>query len=115
MRRGTTPVHKFKVGIDLTGLDVLYVTYQQNGETIVEKSLEDEDVTVDAENQQILVKLSQADTLLFSSQQWNRFAPNEHRDNRVRIQLRFGFENGTRLASNIMITTVDELLKDGEI
>ena len=115
MRRGTTPTHTFKLNISLEGLEALYVTYQQNGETVVEKALNDEGVTVDTENSTITVKLTQADTLLFSSSQWDKFAPNEHNENRVRVQLRLGFEDGTRLASNIMNTTAEELLKDGEI
>ena len=114
MRRGTTPTHTFKLNLSLEGLETLYVTYQQNGETIVEKALGDDGVSVDTENSIITVKLSQAETLLFSSNEWDKYAPG-YNENRVRIQVRLGFEDGTRLASNIMNTTAEEILKDGEI
>lgn len=112
MRRGTTPTHTFKLNTSLAGLEALYVTYQQNGETIVEKALDDDGVSVDEETSTVTVKLTQADTLLFSASQLDKFAGNE---NRIRIQIRLAFEDGTRLASNIVTTPAEELLKDGEI
>ena len=38
MRRGTTPTHIFLTDIDLTDAEVIYLTYQMNGKTIMEKS-----------------------------------------------------------------------------
>lgn len=100
MRRGTTPTHTIQTDMDLTDAEVLYITYRQNGKNVIEKSLHDGIVVM---SDSVNVKLSQADTLAFS-----------HRGE-VLIQIRAGFADGSRLASNVMHTTVDEILKDGEI
>ncbi|MDO4619960.1 MAG: hypothetical protein Q4B09_04990 [Lachnospiraceae bacterium] len=60
MRRGSTPTHRFAVPIDLTGATV-YITYQQNGKTALEKTGSDLIVT----EQYIDVPLTQDDTLAF--------------------------------------------------
>lgn len=113
MRRGTTPVHVFSVDIGLENLEQVYVTYQQNDETIIEKDIND--VTIDTEEKTIKVQLTQEDTLKFSSGVWDRLHSNEFRNNKVKIQIRLKFTNGNAPASNIITTTVDEVLKDGEI
>ena len=41
MMRGTTPTLKFKLPVDAEQLDVLYITFQEEGKTIFEKKLED--------------------------------------------------------------------------
>lgn len=114
MRRGTTPTHTFKVGIDLSDIQALFITYQQNGETVVEKTIDD--VEIDAENKVIRTTLSQADTLLFESEPTDRCCAADHtKDNKVKVQIRIKFADGSATASNTMVTTVDEILKDGEI
>lgn len=99
MRRGTTPIHTFRPDADLSAATVLYITYQQRGETVLEKALEDVTVTEEA----VTVALTQAETLLFTLAQ------------PVRVQIRAGFSDGTRIASNILTVGVDEILKEGEI
>lgn len=99
MRRGTTPLHTFHTDTDLTDATVLYLTYKQAGKTVVEKSKDDLTIREDA----VEVKLSQTDTLSFIL------------GARVRIQIRAGFADGSRIASNIIETTAEEILKDGEI
>lgn len=98
MRRGTTPTNTFKTSIDLTGAEV-FVTYAQGGKTVLEKSGADLEITEDA----VSVRLTQADTLSFTAAQ------------RVSIQLRCVFPDGTACASNIMGADVGAILKDGEI
>lgn len=99
MRRGTTPTHKFKTDADLTEATVLYITYQQDGETVLEKTLEDCTITPCA----VSVTLTQAETLAFSTAGY------------VSIQIRAGFADGSRVASSILKISVGEILKDGEI
>ena len=41
MIRGTTPTNIFNVDVDLTTATAIYITYNQNGKTVFEKSLAD--------------------------------------------------------------------------
>ncbi len=95
----TTPTHIFNVNLDFTNVDVIYVTYNQNGTNVVEKSKED--LTIDA--QTITLKLTQEDTGKFVFGQ------------PVEIQIRAKFYDQTAVASNIMKTTVERVLKGGVI
>lgn len=99
MIRFTTPTHVFKTNIDLTQADVIFVTYKQGGSTVVEKTKED--LTI--EQDQLSVKLTQEDTGKFVQ------------GNPVEIQIRVRFDDDTAIASNIMKTTVERVLKDGVI
>lgn len=98
MKRGTTPINTFKTNIDLTGATV-FVTYTQRGRVILEKTGEDLTISEDA----VVTRLTQRDTLGFDAVQ------------RVSIQIRYVFPDGTAGASNIMTAEVGEILKDGEI
>jgi len=113
IRRGTTPTHKFHVSVPLDDVSALYITYQQNKETIIEKEIED--VIVDSAGGIIETSLSQEETLCFSSSGWDRLYPNQMRDGLVRIQIRLKYSDDRADASNVISTTVDEILKDGEI
>ena len=97
LRRGTTPTNTFNVNIDLREATV-YVSYAQRGILLVDKTGTDLFITED----QIVTTLSQEDTL--------KFKPGE-----VDIQIRYVKADGTADASNIIKTTVDQILKDGEI
>lgn len=99
MIRFTTPTHVFKTNIDLTQADVIFITYKQGGSTVVEKTKED--LTI--EQDQLSVKLTQEDTGKFVQ------------GNPVEIQIRVRFGDDTAIASNIMKTTVERVLKDGVI
>lgn len=96
-RRGSTPTNIFNVNIDLRGA-VVYITYKQNGEIVVEKSGDD----VVVEETYVSTKLTQKETLRFT-------------DGVVRIQIRYVRESGQADASNILETRAEEILKDGEI
>lgn len=100
MRRGTTPTHIFTTDVDLSSATVMFVTYQQYGRTIIEKTLED---GIKVFEDHIEVPITQEDTLAI------------RHDAQVQIQIRVGFEDGSRLASNIMHTCAFDILKDGEI
>lgn len=98
MKRGTTPVNTFRTNIDLTGATV-FLTYSQRGRVILEKTGEDLTISEDA----VVTRLTQRDTLGLDAIQ------------KVSIQLRYVFPDGTAGASNIMTAEVGEILKDGEI
>lgn len=115
MRRGTTPTHCFKVKLSLENLTDAYVTYSQYGKPVVEKSLADEAIEVDVENSTLSTKLSQEDTLKFTAGSWDRRFNAEGKDDRVYIQVRLKFSDGTAMASNFITRDVEDVLKDGEI
>ena len=100
MWRGTTPTHTFTIPdeVHISDYDTIYITYSQNGRTIVEKNEED----IRIEDNKLRLTFTQADTLLFSPGQ-------------VKIQLRAKSASGQAIASNIISTTAREILKDGEI
>ena len=98
MKRGTTPINTFKTNIDLTGATV-FVTYTQRGRIILEKTGADLEISEDA----VVTRLTQRDTLGFDAVQ------------KVSIQIRYVFPDGTAGASNIMTADVGVILKDGEI
>lgn len=99
MRRGTTPTHVFETSVDLTTADVLFLTYKQGKSDVLEKTLDDVEVTED----RLTVKLSQEETLKFDKEKG------------VRIQCRAKFPDGTAIASEIINVQVCEILKEGEI
>lgn len=105
MRRGTTPTNTFTTDVNLTGATV-FVDYEQRGNIILEKTGADLDITV-VETQTgttstIELELSQEDTLSFK--------PGE-----VLIQIRAVYPDGTAIASNIIRTTAERIIKDGVI
>lgn len=100
MQRGTTPTHTFTFDKSLSDakFDKIFVTYKQDEKVIVDKSAEDIEVTENS----FVVKLTQAETLLFSP-------------GLVRIQVRVKTVDDMALASNIITVPASEILKDGEI
>lgn len=100
MTRGTTPTLRIKVvGIDVTELDELYLTIKQ-GKTEITKR--ESDISTDAENNKILVPLSQQETLRFN-------------DGFVSIQLRAITVMGNAIASTIKTIPLSHILMEGEI
>lgn len=97
MRRGSTPKNTFDVDIDLTGATVI-VSYEQNGNIVLEKTGDDLTVTQDS----ITLSLSQEDTLKF-------------RTGEVYIQIRYVFPEGSADASDIIRTTFERIIHDGVI
>ena len=99
MRRGTTVENTFTTDIDLTEAEVIFITYKQKNRKVIEKSIDDIDVSTDS----LVVTLTQADTLAFSA------------GTPVEVQIRARFVSGSAVASNVMTTTVDKILKEGVI
>lgn len=99
MRRGTTPKNIFETDTDLTLAEAVFLTYQQKGETVLEKGIADMTITAEA----ITVELSQDDTLAFDE------------NAQVQIQIRARFPDGSAVASNIMNAPVGRILKEGVI
>ncbi len=98
MRRGTTPTNTFTVDVDLTTAIAVFVTYKQGDRILVEKDIDDLDITAT----KVEVTLSQEDTLAFAQ-------------GSVRIQIRAKYGDGAAIASNIIVAPVDQILKDGVI
>lgn len=98
LRMGETPVHVFDTDVDLRKARV-YVTYDQYGKTILEKTNEDMDI----QETYVSVTLTQAETLRFKA------------NSNVEIQLRWVFENGVAAKSDIFVSKTDRLLKGGVI
>ena len=102
MIKGTTPTHKFNVDRDLTEARV-YVTYKQRGSIIVERNNEEATNTLTIDETSVELTLTQEETL--------KFYANE----KVEIQIRAVYEDGTAIASSIISVYTDRILKDGEI
>ena len=97
MYRATTPTHIFTLPFDTNLLKVIQITYQQFGETILQKS-EKECVMV---GRQIKVELTQEETL--------RFLPSAL----VSIQLRVMTSDGKVMASQVEMKQPKECLDEG--
>ena len=100
MRRGTTPTHEFATDTDISQAKEIFITYKQNSYTVIEKTKEDFDEITD---KHILLRLSQKDTLGFKPQ------------TKITIQIRAVFNDGSAMASNIIETSVDDVLKEVKI
>jgi len=98
MRRGTTPTITITTDLDLTGASNLFVTFKQGTRLVMEKTLSDVKVSENA----IVCRLSQSDTL----------ALKENKEVQFQIRATLGDQ---KVASNIMTSTADAILKDGEI
>ena len=98
MFRGTTPVNKFTSSVDLSDADVVYITYKQADKVIVERQKD----SITFGEGFFTIKLTQEETLKFS-------------ERAVGIQIRARFPDGTAIASNIIKTSAEDVLKDGVI
>lgn len=101
MFRGTTPKLTFNVEFDVSYIDTLWITFKQGSKIKFEKQFED--CLINTEKNQIIVNLTQAETLSLTA------------NLDLNIQLRVGFSNGKRAASKLITTYVDDILHDGEI
>lgn len=100
MKRGTTPTLTFGLPFPPSSLAVAYITFAQQGETVLEKTLDD----CEQEDNYLKLALSQEDTLRLQDG-----GPG------VRIQLRVRFYDGSAMASDMITTSVGAILKDGVI
>ena len=126
--RGTTPYHSFVLPLSLDSISELYITYLQNDEVILDKSLSDDSVSLievesnleNASMEEILteeseeketkvtVHLTQEDTLKF------KFYPAAEKNIAV-IQIRVLTSDGEAYASNPIQERIFGVLKDGVI
>ncbi len=100
IQRGSTPEHTFQVGIDLRAATKIYISYYQLGQVVVEKT---KDELKEIEEDHIVVRLSQEDTLKFKD------------NSKVEMQIRALFDNGDAPVSDIMVAETGRLLKGGVI
>ena len=102
MRRATTPTHTFTLPdeVPVDSLSKVLLTYSQNGNTILEKSLSD--LTIDTTKNTLSYELTQAET--------NLFAPGK-----ALIQLRAKHNNGAVLESQMVWLTIKPALNSEAI
>lgn len=98
MYRGTTPTHTFTLPFNASEITTIYITYAQNGNTKIEKTLSDCTIA----EKTISTTLTQAETLSLCS------------GKNTEIQLAVAINNKV-LRSNIITVPTERILKDGEI
>lgn len=99
MIRGTTPTLEFTLPFEVESLSALYVTFKQLGRTVVERQLKD----CRYDGKVLYVDLTQDETLSFTA------------GHQVDMQIRAKFVSGKSVASEIMTTSVQRVLKGGVI
>lgn len=97
--RGTTPTITFNLPFDVSTITNCEVYFGQNDELLVTK--EYDDCTLSGTT--LSVTLDQEDTLQFDD------------DEKLQMQIRFVFTDGTVDATSILKGKVGKILKDGEI
>ena len=100
MFRGTTPTLNFIFAYNLEELNIkgMYITFKQDNEVVPEKKLSELEIV---ENK-VTINLTQTETLLMQA------------NKPIYIQARIKI-NDESYATNIIMTTVKSILKDGEI
>ena len=99
MRRGTTPTITFNLPFDVSTVHNCEVYFAQNDELLVTKSMEDCVLS----DRTLATTLTQAETLSFDEEE------------KLEVQARFVFTDGSVDATNVIKQKVKEILKDGEI
>lgn len=99
MIRGTTPTLRFILPFSVELLDVVYITMQQDGDKVIEKTMDD----CEAKENVLTVRLTQAETLELESGRMTE------------IQIRARMKSGDAVASEIMRTPTNRILKEGVI
>ena len=97
MYRGTTPILTFTLPFDCSVITLLSIAFSQANELVLEKTLDD--CTLDGNK--VILPLTEDDTLTLDCTK-----------RCVEIQLRVGCGE-SRLASKIIKTPIDRILKDG--
>lgn len=100
MTRGTTPTIKIKPkNCDVSLLDSIYITFKQYEKTL-EKS--GDDIEVDKDQNMLIVRLTQEDTLYFYAVD-------------VNVQIRATTKDGQAIASEVFKLPMHNILKNGVI
>ena len=87
--------------MDLSDVEKAEVTFKSVSGT-KERTWDESDLTIDAENKKIFLYLTQDDTLYFSV-------------GKIDIQLRIKLNNDMVYASKVVTSTLDKILKEGVI
>lgn len=98
MIRGTTPTLTFNLGVKISDLSDIYITFSQNGKTVLERK----DGQPEGKHS-VKIELTQEETLAFEV------------DPVLLVQVRAKSKQGDALASNIMRINVEDVLKEGKI
>lgn len=101
MYRGTTPTLTFTTPYAADMIQSGYISFAQRGADVLDINLSDSAVTIGDES--ISVTLTQAQTLSFTTA------------DKIHIQIRAVLVSGTAVASNIVMDSVNPVIKDGEI
>lgn len=99
MIRGTTPTLQFVLPFETINIKKLFITFSQDNKEVF--TLDESRCSLS--NELVTVTLTQQETLMFTSNQT------------VRIQLRVLTVDDSALASSIITTSVQKILKEGEI
>lgn len=107
--RGNTAFYAYPIPDFDDEIIALYVTYAQHGSVIVEKTLADVSFDyLDTDNNHVLVRLSQEDTL--------KFKPTIRPDrDHVEVQIRLRTKDGEAFNSIVCNERVQKTLKEGVI
>lgn len=97
MRRGTTPTITIATDLDLSQASNLFITFKQGHRNLFEKTIDDVLITPKS----VICELTQLDTLSL-------------KNGTVQFQIRATLGD-SKVASNIMTASADEILKDGVI
>ena len=103
--RGTTPTLTFRVksNLDLSEIAALWITFRtMPGARQREKTFTLEDVSLDPDENLVVLELSQEDTLSFGEQM-------------TQIQMRLRMNDDMAYASGIIETCIGRILKEGVI
>ena len=103
MIRGTTPTLSFTLPFNVSELSLYYISIGQLSGLDVEEVIEKDQDDCDSSGAVINCELSQEDTLKL------------HAEYPVLIQIRAKKSDGTALASRMIKTTADAIIKDGVI
>lgn len=98
MRRGTTPTITITTDVDLTPYETVILTIRDSGGRQIDIAREDMQIT----QTEVKTVLTQQQTLGMSP-------------GGVQLQIRAANADGVAIASNIMNTLAEAILKDGEI
>lgn len=102
MYRGTTPTINIEVeGAQLSDYADIWITIKQSHITQITRKLSDGSMII--QDNMISFTLTQDETLMFGA------------NNKVRLQLRAITPDGIAVASDIIDTTIGEILKEGVI
>lgn len=100
MIRGTTPTLKLPVkGVEVKDLNSIYLTIKQGNHLLTRR---EDEIEKDEENNALVMTLTQAETLSFN-------------EGMLSLQLRATVGLDSAVASNIVTTTLDCILMEGEI